>query len=793
VKRARAFFLGSDHKSVGLRYLTLAVLALMVGMSLSLVMRWQLADPAHDFGWLERVLPAAAPAGAMAPEFYLALVTMHGTIMVFFVLTTAPIGGLGNYMLPLQLGAARTALPWLGALSSWLSVAAFAILVGAFFVEGGAPTAGWTAYPPLSALGARAGPGQGGGMDLWIASIAVFCVGAALNALNLLATVLVCRAPGMSFGRMPLPCWGWFTSAAITLLAFPVLVGAAALLWLDRHAGTGFFVPGGLFIAGEVLPQGGGTPLLWQHLFWFFGHPEVYIVILPVMGIVSEVLAVFGRKPVFGYTGMVSALLAIGGLGFLVWGHHMFVSGLNPLSAMTFSFATLVIGVPSALKVVNWLGTLWRARLQLRTATLWALGFVSLFITGGAGGIFLAQTSVDLYLHDTYFVVAHFHIIMGTSVLFGLLAGVYYWFPRMTGRLLDEKIGKLHFVATFVGVHLIFVPMHVLGWMGHPRRYADASMFRYLDASLDLQGWITWAALGTGAAQLLFCANVVWCMFKGARATVNPWSATSLEWNTDPVPRVHRRAYDFTAATGALDFRPQWEALAAPIGQHPEELHVSPTTLVEPPVVPRRIDLPPQRKPPTGGGGSGGDDWAEPERPAGPHIAVFGIWIALASIFMLFMAFVSAYVVRQGLGNGWRGVPVPSLLWATTAILLASSLVLERGRRVLRQNGAARGWLVTTLGLGIVFVIGQVMAWRQLSVQGNGMGTTPFTSFFYLLTGAHALHLAGGIVGLAIAAAWPTKRWPRTPPEVVTRVAAIYWHFMGILWLGLFALLRYWQ
>ena len=465
----RKWVFSKDHKVIGIQYYFLAMAAVFVGMALSLLMRAQLAFPGQMWPTLSKLFPRGMEGGVLSPEFYLSLVTMHGTIMVFFVLTTAPQGGFGNYFLPIQIGARDMAFPTLNMLSFWVTFVAFLTLLAAFFVEGGAPLGGWTAYPPLSALGEIAAPGQGMGMNLWIFSIALFCLASLLGALNFLSTTLAMRAKGMSLMRMPLTCWAWFTTAVLTLLAFPVLLGAGILLLLDRIAGTSFFLPTGLVVSGTPIPDhAGGSPILWQHLFWFFGHPEVYIAIIPGMGATSQILATFPRKPIFGYKAMVTAIFAIGGLGFLVWGHHMFVSGMSPYTGIAFSLLTLTIGVPSAIKTFNWLGTLWGGKLQFTSAMLFALGFVSLFVAGGLGGIFLGQDSIDLFLHDTYFVVGHFHMIMGVTAIFGIFAATYYWFPKMFGRLMNETLGKIHFLGTFIGVYLIFIPMHAIGFLGQP-------------------------------------------------------------------------------------------------------------------------------------------------------------------------------------------------------------------------------------------------------------------------------------------------------------------------------------
>jgi cytochrome c oxidase subunit 1 len=424
----------------------------------------------------------------------------------------------------------------LGAVSLALAWLSFLTALAAFFVTGGAPTAGWTAYPTLSAVGAELNvPGLGAGMNVWLASIALFCVASVLGALNFILTVLTKRAKGLALMEMPLPCWAWFTSAAVSLVVFPVLLAACLLLLADRNLGASFFVPANLSGGEGVLARaGGGSPLLWQHLFWFFGHPEVYIAILPGMGIVSRVLSVFARKPVFGYRAMVYSLFAIGFLGLLVWGHHMFTSGMNPNLTLAFSTLTLVIGVPSAVKTFNWLATLWGGRLWLTTPMLFAIGFVSIFVTGGLTGLILGQAALDVPLHDTYFVIAHFHLVMGVAAIFGLLCAVYYWFPAIYGRMMNETLGRLHFALTFAGVYAIFVPMHLLGIMGMPRRYAQfteagAPVYSFLAAAPPLMLFITIAAFVTATAQLIFLFNFFRSIFKGATASEHCWEATTEE------------------------------------------------------------------------------------------------------------------------------------------------------------------------------------------------------------------------------------------------------------------------
>jgi cytochrome c oxidase subunit 1 len=515
----------TDHRTIGLQYFFLSMTAVLIGTLLSLLMRVHIV-------WPEMRIPFL---GEIKPETYLAFMTMHGTLMIFFVLSTAPLSAFGNLILPSQIGSRRMAFPTLNMLSLWTTVLSFIVMVAALFVTGGGPTAGWTQYPPLSAL-AAASPGQGLGMDLWIISIGIFCLASLMSAINFIATTLRLRTKGMTLMRMPLTVWSWFVTSMLVLLAFSVLLAAVLLLFSDRHWGTSFFIPVGLVLNGVpvAVKRAGGSPLLWQHLFWFFGHPEVYIAILPGMGVTSHLISTFSRKRIFGYRSMVYAMLSIGVLGFLVWGHHMFVAGMNPYYVMAFSTLTLVIAVPSGVKTINWLATLWRGHIRFTTPLLFSVGFVSLFITGGLSGPILAQPEVDRYLHDTYFVVAHFHLIMGMAGVFALFAATYFWFPKMfADRLMDERLGNIHFWMTFIGAYATFMPMHFLGMAGHPRRYSQIlGSADYLQRLLPLQRFITIAAIVLITAQLIFLFNLFRSMRKGKFAGANPWESTTLEWVT---------------------------------------------------------------------------------------------------------------------------------------------------------------------------------------------------------------------------------------------------------------------
>jgi cytochrome c oxidase subunit 1 len=539
----------TDHRVVGLGYLAISGVAVLVGTLLSLAMRLHLT-------WPDWPLPLH---GAVLPEEYLALVTMHGTLMLFFVLTVAPQAGFGNLILPAQIGAEGMAFPRLNAAGMWLTAVALIVLVSAVFVPGGGPIGGWTAYPPLSTT-PLAGPGQGAGMDCWLASIALFAVASTLSAVNTLTTVVQLRCEGMTWERLPLTVLGWFTAALLSVLAFSVLLAALALLFCDRHLGSGFFLPAQELVNGVLLQhRGDGSPLLWLHLFWFFGHPEVYIAVLPGMGLTSMVLANFARRRVVGYRMMIWTTLAIGLLGILVWGHHMFVAGLNPFAGTAFSVSTIAIAVPASAKVLSWLGTVWgsgrrgemwfpthRAKgramngapgglASFTTAMLFALGFVSLFVTGGLSGPILAQPILDEYLHNTFFVVAHFHLIMAMAGVFGLYCAMYYWAPLVLGRRMGEGLGQAHFWLTLVLAYATFLPMHVTGLAGEPRHYAQLDGMAgptaaLLQGTMGLQRWITVAAMGLAGSQVLFLVNLVLTLRRARETEANPWGATTLEW-----------------------------------------------------------------------------------------------------------------------------------------------------------------------------------------------------------------------------------------------------------------------
>jgi len=515
-----------DHKVIGKQYYGLALVAVLVGMVLSWLMRIHLGWTTFAIPGLHLLSSTGAPGNVMTPEYYLQLMTMHATIMVFFVLTTAPFAAFGNYFLPIQVGAEDMPFPHFNMMSFWVTFVGFLVLVSSFFVSDGPTLGGWTQYAPLSAVGAVGGPGEGMGVILWATSIAIFCIGQLLGSLNFITTTLDMRTRGMSLWRLPLSAWAWFITSVMGLTAFAVLMPACILLILDHVAGTSFFVASNLVLNDQLQPHSGGSTLLWQHLFWFFGHPEVYIAIVPGMGIVSHVLITNMRKPMLSHRVLVYSMGALAVLSYMVYGHHMFVSGMNPKSSLAFSFPTLIITIPSTIVVLIWLGSLYGAKIRINSASLFALGFISMFISGGVSGFFLAQPSVDIMLHATYFVVGHFHMVMGVAAMFGIFAGTYFWFPKMFGRMMNETLGKVHFWCTFVGTYAIFMPFHYLGLAGNVRRY-QAFVVEYMQPLIPVHQFITVAALFTGAVQIIFLFNLIYSRFKGEVASDNPWQATS--------------------------------------------------------------------------------------------------------------------------------------------------------------------------------------------------------------------------------------------------------------------------
>ncbi len=565
------YIFSMDHKTIGKQFLITGMVWAVIGGLFSVLFRLQLGYPDQSFPILETFFGKWAKGGQIQPEFYYSLITMHGTVLVFFVLTAGLSGTFANLLIPLQIGARDMASPFLNMLSYWFFFMASIVMISSLFISTGPASGGWTVYPPLSALG-QASDGSKLGMDLWIVSMALFVVSSLLGGLNYISTILNMRTKGMSMTRMPLTIWALFFTAVLGVLSFPVLLSGLILLLFDRNLGTSFYLSD-IVVNGEILPNEGGSAILFQHLFWFLGHPEVYIILLPAMGMVSEILSVNSRKPIFGYMAMLGSLFAITILAFLVWAHHMFVTGLNPFLGSIFVLLTLLIAVPSAIKVFNWLTTLWRGNIRFTPATLFAIGFVSLFISGGLTGIFLGNSTIDIHLHDTMFVVAHFHIVMGVASMFGMFAGVYHWFPKMFGRYLNSTLGYIHFWVTMVGSYLIFWPMHYQGLAGIPRRYLDKRGWVSFNDFPELDKMITIVSIIVFAVQLMFLFNFFYSVFKGRRVTTpNPWGANTLEWTTPirpghgnwvgEIPEVHRWAYDY--GKDGREFIPQTE----PVGEH---------------------------------------------------------------------------------------------------------------------------------------------------------------------------------------------------------------------------------
>jgi len=570
------YIFSQDHKTIGKQFLITGIVWAIIGGLFSVLFRLQLGFPEQTFPILETFFGKWAAGGVIQPEFYYALVTIHGTVLVFFVLTAGLSGTFANLLIPLQIGARDMASPFLNMLSYWFFFIASVIMFSSLFVHTGPASGGWTVYPPLSALH-QAGQGSKIGMDLWLISMAMFIVSSLLGGLNYIATILNMRTKGMSMTRMPLTMWAILFTAILGVLSFPVLLSGAILLLFDRNLGTSFYLSD-IYVAGQILPNEGGSAILFQHLFWFLGHPEVYIILLPAMGMVSEILSVNSRKPIFGYMAMVGSLFAICILAFLVWAHHMFVTGLNPFLGAFFVLLTLLIAVPSAIKVFNWLTTLWRGNIRFTPGMLFAIGFVSLFISGGLTGLFLGNSTIDIHLHDTKFVVAHFHIVMGVASMFGMHAGIYHWFPKMFGRYLNHTLGYIHFWITMVGAYLIFWPMHYEGLAGVPRRYLDLRNWHSFNKFDDLNKMITVVSIVVFAAQLMFVFNFFYSIFKGRKVrTQNPWGSNTLEWTTPinpghgnwpgEIPEVHRWAYDY--GKDGREFIPQTE----PVGPNESTDH----------------------------------------------------------------------------------------------------------------------------------------------------------------------------------------------------------------------------
>jgi cytochrome c oxidase subunit I len=559
------YIFSTDHKIIGKQFLITGIIWAVVGVTMSSIFRLQLGFPNASLEWLKPLLGKWIENGKLDPEFYLGMVTMHGTIMMFFVLTAGLSGTFSNFLIPLQIGARDMASGFLNMLSYWFFFLASVIMLSAVLIETGPPQGGWVVYPPLSAVPTST-QGSGLGMTLYIFGFFAFIVSTLLGGINYISTIINLRTKGMSMTRLPLTIWAFLITACLGTLSFPVLFAGLLLLFFDRTFGTSFYLSD-IYINGEALHHAGGNAILYQHLFWFLGHPEVYIILLPALGITSEIIATNSRKPIFGYRAMIGSMLGIFFLSFVVWAHHMFVTGMNPFLGSVFMFATLAIAIPSAIKAFNYITTLWRGNIIFTPAMLFSIGLVSFLITGGITGIILGNAALDIQLHDTYYVVAHFHLVMGSLGAFGLFAGVYHWFPKMFGRMMDEKLGYIHFWLTFAGLYLTFFPMHYLGIAGFPRRYYSFTSYDYTSGFMDMNQFITVAAIITFFGQFIFLFNFFCCIWKGRTAPQNPWNSNTLEWTTpiklghgnwiSEIPEVHRWPYDYSKPGAKEDFIPQ--------------------------------------------------------------------------------------------------------------------------------------------------------------------------------------------------------------------------------------------
>lgn len=565
------YIFSMDHKMISRQYLITAMVMAVIAAIMSIIFRLQIAWPGEKFAFINAVMGDKwGKDGILDPNAYLAMVTIHGTIMVFFLLTGGLSGTFANLLIPYQIGARDMASGFLNMLSYWFFFLSSAIMVGSLFIEDGPASGGWTVYPPLSAL-PEAMPGSKLGMTLWLISMTLFVVSSLLGGINYIVTIINLRTKGMKMTRLPLTVWSLLITAIVGLVSFPVLVSCVVLLICDRSLGTSFYLSD-IYIGGRPLDNVGGSPILFEHLFWFLGHPEVYIVLLPSLGISSEVISVNSRKPIFGYRAMIGSMLAIGFLSCIVWAHHMFITGMSPFLGSVFVFTTLLIAIPSAVKTFNYLTTLWKGNIQFTPAMLFSMGLVSSFISGGVTGIILADSTLDIQVHDTYFVVAHFHVVMALSAIFAMFAGVYHWFPKLYLRMMNKKLGYLHFWLTFICAYGVFIPMHFVGLAGVPRRYYTNSSFPMFDNIADINVIITIFAIIGVTSQIIFIFNFFYSMFRGEKAPQNPWNANTLEWTTPmanihgnwpgKLPVVHRWAYDYSKPGADKDFIPQTVPLA---------------------------------------------------------------------------------------------------------------------------------------------------------------------------------------------------------------------------------------